>query len=63
MAPPLCPVGRSAKRCPNAPALREGDRRWSWAGMDGAAGRIAAVLRERGFKPGDRVAFALSAEA
>ncbi|MFP4191733.1 MAG: o-succinylbenzoate--CoA ligase [Candidatus Hydrogenedentota bacterium] len=63
MAPLLCPVARSADRWPNAPALREGERLWSWAEMDDAATRIAGVLGERGFKPGDRVAFALPAEA
>ncbi len=63
MAPPLCPVARSAKRWPNAAALREGERRWSWAGMDEAAMRIAVALRERGLRPGDRVAFSLPAEA
>ena len=63
MAPPLCPVAGSAKRSPNAAALREGERRWSWAEMDEAAMRIAGALRERGWKPADRVAFALPAEA
>jgi len=45
----------TARRLPDAPALRWRDRTWSWAEMDARVDRLAAGLRARGVAPGDRV--------
>jgi fatty-acyl-CoA synthase len=47
---------RSATRLPDKLALTFADRRYSYAELDRAAGRVAARLLERGLDPGDRVA-------
>ena len=48
-------LAQTARRLPEAPALRWRDRTWTWAELDGRAGRLAAALRARGVRPGDRV--------
>jgi fatty-acyl-CoA synthase len=47
---------RSAMRLPGKLALTFADRRWTYAELDRAVGRVAARLLERGLVPGDRVA-------
>lgn len=47
---------RSARRFPDRPALTFAGRRWSYAELDAAAGRVAAGLRALGLQRGDRVA-------
>jgi fatty-acyl-CoA synthase len=47
---------RSATRRPDKLALTFADRRYTYAELDRAAGRVAARLLERGLQPGDRVA-------
>ncbi|WP_079184496.1 fatty acyl-CoA synthetase [Streptomyces uncialis] len=47
---------RSARRTPDRPALHYRDRTWSYAALDDAVSRAAAVLRATGLRPGDRVA-------
>ncbi|MBB4662014.1 fatty acyl-CoA synthetase [Conexibacter arvalis] len=46
----------SAQRDPDRTALRFRERRWSYRELDLAVDRVAARLRERGLRPGDRVA-------
>jgi fatty-acyl-CoA synthase len=47
---------RSARRLPDKLALTFADRRWTYAELDRAVGRVAARLLELGFEKGDRVA-------
>lgn len=47
---------RSARRLPEKLALTFGERKWSYAELDQAVGRVAARLLELGLRPGDRVA-------
>ncbi len=47
---------RSAERVGDRPAVIDGERSASYAELDGAAGRLAALLLDRGVLPGDRVA-------
>lgn len=47
---------RSARRAPDALALTFADRRWTYAELDAATGRVAAQLLARGLVKGDRVA-------
>ena len=47
---------RSARRMPERLALTFAERRWSYAELDRAAGRVAAALLALGLKRGDRVA-------
>ncbi|MFI1393525.1 acyl-CoA synthetase [Streptomyces sp. NPDC020681] len=49
-------VRRSARRTPDATALRYADRSWSYAELDAAVTTAAAVLTGHGLRPGDRVA-------
>jgi fatty-acyl-CoA synthase len=49
-------LSRSAARSPDRLALTFGDRSWTYAELDRAAGRVAAALLSRGLAPGDRVA-------
>lgn len=46
---------QTARRLPDAPALVWRDRTWTWAELDARVDRLAAVLRARGVRPGDRV--------
>jgi long-chain acyl-CoA synthetase len=45
----------SAKRSPDAPAIRLGESELSYAELDDRSARLATLLGEQGFKPGDRV--------
>lgn len=45
----------SALSRPDSIAILEGNRTETYAGIDSLAGRLAAVLREQGLRPGDRV--------
>jgi fatty-acyl-CoA synthase len=47
---------RSALRVPNRTALVYADRRWSYAELDRAAGRVARRFADLGLEPGARVA-------
>ena len=49
-------LSRSAARSPDRLALTFGDRSWTYAELDRAAGRVAAALLAQGLAPGDRVA-------
>jgi long-chain acyl-CoA synthetase len=51
---------RSLARLPERDAIVFGDRRWSWRGLDDAAGRLAAAFAARGIGAGDRVALLVS---
>ena len=44
-----------AARTPHAPALIEGDRRWSYAELAHSVDSAAQLLRKLGVRPGDRV--------
>ncbi|MEU6660126.1 acyl-CoA synthetase [Streptomyces sp. NPDC046821] len=46
---------RSARRTPDRVAVRYGARTWTYAELDEAVSRAAAVLRGLGLEPGDRV--------
>lgn len=48
---------------PTAVALVEGDASWTYAELDEVVGRIAAVLRAQGIRPGDRVVVMLKNSA
>ncbi|MET8546366.1 amino acid adenylation domain-containing protein, partial [Kitasatospora sp. NPDC004799] len=52
-------VERRARRAPRAVAVRCGERELSYRELDARAGRLAAVLAERGLAPGGRAAVAL----
>jgi amino acid adenylation domain-containing protein len=58
-------VADSARRAPDAPAIVDGDRTFSYGELDGWSNAIARVLVAQGVTPGDRVAIHLdkSAEA
>src|SRR5262249_59831625 len=45
----------SAERTPEAPAIRLGEAELSYDELDEASARLAALLNEHGFEPGDRV--------
>src|SRR3954454_12915660 len=47
---------RSARRFPDRLALTFEDRRWTYAELDRATGRVAAALLAQGLSHGDRVA-------
>ncbi|MEU3557922.1 acyl-CoA synthetase [Streptomyces fragilis] len=47
---------RSARRTPDRTAVDYADRSWTYAELDDAVSRAAAVLRSHGLSPGDRVA-------
>ncbi|MEV6315197.1 acyl-CoA synthetase [Streptomyces sp. NPDC051776] len=47
---------RSARRVPGRTAVRYGPRAWTYGELDGAVSAAAAVLRDQGLRPGDRVA-------
>ncbi|WP_151773894.1 acyl-CoA synthetase [Streptomyces abyssomicinicus] len=47
---------RSARRTPGRVAVDYADRSWTYAELDDAVSRAAAVLRSEGLEPGDRVA-------
>ena len=51
-----CPVRARARSHPDGLALVAGDRRWSWAGLDGEVAQMAGSLRAVGVGAGDRVA-------
>ncbi|HZA52415.1 MAG TPA: o-succinylbenzoate--CoA ligase [Myxococcaceae bacterium] len=51
-----CPVRAHAVRTPDAPALVEGDRAWTYAELDADVSAWAARLRARGVESGDRIA-------
>jgi len=44
-----------AARCPAEPALRAGNRRVGYGELDAAAAGVAALLRDDGLQPGERV--------
>ena len=48
-------VTESAERSPDSPAIRLGDAELSYAALDDASARLAALLREKGLEQGDRV--------
>ena len=50
---------RSAQRYPHRPAVRLDDTILSYAALDEGSARVAGLLRERGVRPGDRVALML----
>jgi len=45
----------SAGRTPGAPAIRLGDVELTYGELDDRSARLASILREHGFQPGDRV--------
>jgi len=45
----------SAERTPDSPAIRLGEAELGYAGLDDRSARLAALLRETGVEPGDRV--------
>src|SRR3954469_16034431 len=47
------------RRTPDRDALHFEGRSWTYAGLDDAAERIATALKDRGVRPGDRVALFL----
>ncbi|HET6509011.1 MAG TPA: long-chain fatty acid--CoA ligase [Baekduia sp.] len=49
-------LSRTARLHPDRPALRYGERRMTYAELDGAVARFASGLRTTGLEPGDRVA-------
>jgi len=52
---------RAAARRPEAVAIFHGERPWStWRQLAERAARVAGGLRERGVRPGDRVAFSMA---
>ncbi len=48
-------VTESAAQVPDSPAVRLGGAELTYAELDERSGRLAAMLRERGLQPGDRV--------
>jgi len=48
-------VTEGAARLPDGPAVRLGDTALSYAELDERSARLAALLRERGMRPGDRI--------
>src|SRR4051812_42066873 len=49
----------AAARHPHRPALRLGDRTWTYAEVDAMSARVAASLTADGLRPGDRVGLML----
>ncbi|HEX2393230.1 MAG TPA: long-chain fatty acid--CoA ligase [Solirubrobacterales bacterium] len=49
----------SAARAPEAPAVRLGESGLTYGRLDESSARLAALLRERGLRPGDRVGLML----
>lgn len=49
-------VRAHAAQRPQAPALADGQVRWTYAELDDVADRIAALLQQQGTRPGDAVA-------
>jgi long-chain acyl-CoA synthetase len=49
----------SARRHPERTAVRVDDSEWSYAALDDATARVAALLRAKGLRPGDRVGIML----
>jgi long-chain acyl-CoA synthetase len=45
----------SAERTPDSPAIRLGEHELGYGALDDLSARLAALLREKGFEPGDRV--------
>jgi long-chain acyl-CoA synthetase len=45
----------SAERSPESPAIRLGETELSYGQLDDLSARLATLLREKGFEPGDRV--------
>ncbi|GAA1205584.1 class I adenylate-forming enzyme family protein [Prauserella alba] len=48
-------IWKHADQRPDAAALREGDRRWTWEELRAQVSGAAALLRDRGVAAGDRV--------
>ena len=48
-------LSESAQRSPDAPAIRLGEVELSYGELDERSARLAALLREKGLEPGDRV--------
>jgi long-chain acyl-CoA synthetase len=48
-------VAESAERSPESPAIRLGDFKLSYRGLDDGSARLATLLREKGLEQGDRV--------
>jgi long-chain acyl-CoA synthetase len=48
-------LAESAERTPDAPAIRLGEVEMSYGELDERSARLATLLREKGFQPGDRV--------
>ncbi len=48
-------LSASAERSPDSPAIRLGEVELSYAELDDRSARLATLLREAGFEPGDRV--------
>jgi long-chain acyl-CoA synthetase len=53
------PVALHAQERPGSTALVHGDRRVSWAELDGRGNQVARALRRLGVAPGDRVSVSL----
>ncbi|HET6984110.1 MAG TPA: AMP-binding protein, partial [Myxococcaceae bacterium] len=51
-----CPVRAQAQASPEGLALVAGDRRWTWASLDGEVARVAGALRAVPVAAGERVA-------
>ncbi|HET8642176.1 MAG TPA: amino acid adenylation domain-containing protein, partial [Pseudonocardiaceae bacterium] len=63
--PPECPalhdlVAAQARRTPDAVAVRQGSRSWTYRELDDRARRLATRLRSAGVEPGDSVAVCLN---
>jgi long-chain acyl-CoA synthetase len=56
---PLARLRQRSRDTPQRPAMVAGDRTWTCAQLDGGSARVAAGLRARGVRPGDRVALHL----
>ncbi len=54
---PLAFLERTVRIYPDKPAVIYGERRWSYADLEGEVGRMAAAFVRAGVAPGDRVAF------
>ena len=49
-------IRRAVEQRPDAPAIIDGQLRWSWRELADQSSRLAAGLVGRGLQPGDRVA-------
>lgn len=56
-------IRRAIEQRPDAPAIIDGQLRWSWRELADQAARLAAGLVGRGLQPGDRVAIQAPASA